>query len=100
MSFGISQKVCNVNLLEILTKLLHSRWAVSYHCKYMAQVYSKGLEVGVRKAVSLLLFQGLSILINMNYTILYLQLIVQVFRNTLHGVWVLPFTRVRPDVCR
>lgn len=79
---------------------VYSRWAVTYHCKDMAQVYSKGLKVGIREAVRLLLFQGLGIVVNMNYAILHLQLVIQVLRNTLHGVWVLPFMRERPYVYR
>lgn len=87
-------------LLRIFKTFVYSRWTVSYHCEDVAQVYGKGFKVGVREAVRLLSFQGLGIVVNMNYAIFHLQLVVQVLRNTLHGVWVLPFMRVRPDVYR
>ena len=80
--------------------IIYSRWAVGYHCKDVTQVYGKGLNVRVRETVRLLLFQGLGIVVNVNYAIFHLQLIVQVLRNTLHGVQILPFMRGRQGVYR
>lgn len=78
--------------------LIYSRWAICYHCKDMTKVDCKGLNVGVRQAVRILLLQVLGIIINVNYAILHPQLIVQVFRNAFHWVRVFPFMRERPYI--
>lgn len=65
---------------------MYLRWPISYHGKDMTKVYGEGLQVWVREAVRLLLFQGLSVVVNMNDSILHLQLVVQVLRNALRGV--------------
>lgn len=76
-----------------------SRGPVGDHGEYVAQINGEGLQVGVRQAAWLLLLQGFSVVIHVDDTILHLQLIVQVLRDVLHAVWVLPLTRAGADVC-
>lgn len=86
--------------LTISFNLLNVRWPVSNHSEHIAQVYAEGLQVWVRQAVRLLVSQGLSVVVNVDYAVLHLQLVVEVLRNALHGVRVLSLMRVGPDVCR
>lgn len=69
-------------MLRVFKTLMHLRWAVSYHCENMTQVNGKGLDVWVREAVRVLLFEVFNAVVHMNYAILYLQLVVQVLGDT------------------
>lgn len=71
-------------MVRVFKTLMHLRWAVSYHCENMTQVNGKGLDVWVRKAVRVLLLKVFNVVVNMNYAILHLQLVVQVLGDTLH----------------
>lgn len=76
-----------------------SRGAIGDHGEDVAQVDGEGFQVGVGQAVRLLLFQSLSVVVNVNDPVFHLQLVVQVLRDSLQRVRVLTLVRERPDVC-
>ena len=77
-----------------------SRGPVGDHGEDMAEVNGEGLQVRVGQAAGLLLLQGLCVIVHINNAVLHLQCVVQIIRDALRSVWILPLLRAGAHVYR